>query len=86
MIAMDRTACSVKGVLDNMRVQLQILESEIKADLKSKAEYDKQLLLLDARKLDLQNRVIANTEWLQLYDRDVGPFAERYLCTSTPNV
>ena len=74
---MDRTACSVKGVLDNMRVQLQILESEIKADQRSKAEYDKQLTVLDARKLDLQNRVIANTEWLQLYDRDVGPFAER---------
>lgn len=77
-IAMSRTASSVKGVLDNMRTQLQILEFEIKGDLKSKAEFDKQFLLLDTRKLDLQRRVDANTEWLKSYDRDVGPFQQRY--------
>lgn len=52
-ITMDRTACSVKGVLSNMVVQLQILDSEIKADVESRAEYQKQLAMLDAPKTDL---------------------------------
>jgi len=75
---MNRTASSVKGVLDNMRTQLQILEFEIKGDTKSKAEFEKQLVGLDTRKIDLQKRVDANTEWLKSYDRDVGPFQQRY--------
>lgn len=81
-IAMDRTACSVKGVLDNMRTQLQILEIEIKRDIKSKAEFEKQLVGLDIRKLDLQKRVDVNMEWLKSYDRNMGPFQQRYECTS----
>jgi chromosome segregation ATPase len=78
LIAMDRTACSVRGVLDNLRTQLQILDDEIKADLRSKAEYDRQLAILETRKDDLRNRVKQNTEWLNVYDVGVGPFAERY--------
>jgi hypothetical protein len=78
MITMDRTACSIRGVLDNLRTQLQILDDEIKADLKSKAEYDRHLGLLEARKQDLQARVKTNSEWLKVYDVEVGPFADRY--------
>ena len=30
MILMDRTSSSIKGVVDNLEVQLQILDAEIK--------------------------------------------------------
>ena len=78
MILMDHTASSVKVVLGNVRVQLQILDDDIKADLKSKAEYEKQLKNLENRKADLLARIKSNNEWLHTYNNEVGPFAEKY--------
>ena len=38
MIEMNTTASAIKGVLDNLRMQIGVLDAEIKADEKSKAE------------------------------------------------
>ena len=35
---MNTTASAIKGVLDNLRMQIGVLDAEIKADEKSKAE------------------------------------------------
>jgi hypothetical protein len=78
MLAMDHTACSIKGVLEDIRVKLKILDDSIKADMKSKQEYERVLGLLYARKGDLEARVGRNTEWMKKYDASVGPFAQRY--------
>eukprot|EP00640_Fibrocapsa_japonica_P008042 CAMPEP_0113945806 /NCGR_PEP_ID=MMETSP1339-20121228/51712_1 /TAXON_ID=94617 /ORGANISM="Fibrocapsa japonica" /LENGTH=74 /DNA_ID=CAMNT_0000951593 /DNA_START=9 /DNA_END=229 /DNA_ORIENTATION=+ /assembly_acc=CAM_ASM_000762 len=50
---MNRTANGVKGVLDNLRNQLKVLEEEIKADEDGKAEFERQLANLQRRKEDL---------------------------------
>ena len=42
-ILMDQTACSIKGVTDTLRVQIQILSADIKACEKSKAEFQRHL-------------------------------------------
>jgi hypothetical protein len=78
MIAMNRTSSSIKGVLDSVRTQLQILDASIKADQKSKAEFERLLTSLRNRKADLEQRIIDNNKWAETYDRDVGPFAQRY--------
>ena len=78
MIAMNRTSSSIKGVMDTVRTQLQILDASIKADEKSKAEFERLLAVLNTRKEDLLKRVSENKAWCETYDRDVGPFAARY--------
>lgn len=78
MIKMNETACSVKGVLDNIRMQLQILDDEIAADKKSKMQFERELEKLETRKSDLQSRIKRNQEWVATYDVQVGPFADRY--------
>ena len=67
IILMDQTACSVKGVLDNVRMQIQILDAEIKAEIKSKMEYERQLAKLETRKADLSTNIKNNTEWVERY-------------------
>jgi septal ring factor EnvC (AmiA/AmiB activator) len=77
MIAMNSTASAIQGVLDNLRIQLQMLDDEIKADEKSKAEFERHLKILHQRKSDIQAKIQANEEWSKNYDSDVGPFAQK---------
>ena len=42
---MNRTSSSIKGVLDSVRTQLQILDASIKADEKSVAEFERLVLV-----------------------------------------
>uniref|UniRef100_A0A7S2V5K3 Uncharacterized protein n=1 Tax=Fibrocapsa japonica TaxID=94617 RepID=A0A7S2V5K3_9STRA len=75
---MNRTANGVKGVLDNLRNQLKVLEEEIKADEDGKAEFERQLANLQRRKEDLLKRIKENREWASTYDSDMGPFQSNY--------
>lgn len=77
-VLMDETACSIRGIIDSVRTQLQILEAEIIANEKSKMEYDRHLAMLENRKSDVEKRMKKNTAWAQSYDSEVGPFASRY--------
>lgn len=54
---MDQTVCSIKGVTDNLRVQIQILSADIKACEKSKAEFDRHLTVLEKRRDELKSRI-----------------------------
>jgi flagellar motility protein MotE (MotC chaperone) len=76
MIQMDFTAQSVKGVIDTLRVQVGALESEIKADLESKAEFERHLKVLETRKQDLLARIKSNKTSIQ--DFDSTNIAENY--------
>ena len=78
MIEMDHTAVSIKGVMDDLRVKLSILDEEIKADKKSKEEFERHLGLLQKRKDELIARMEANNSWATNYEKNVGPFADRY--------
>lgn len=75
---MNRTSSSIKGVLDNLRVQIQIIDDDIKASEKSKMEFERQLTILETRKEELKRRVDRNNEWAATYDLEVGPFAAKY--------
>lgn len=77
MIEMNSTASAIQGVFDNLRMQLQILDNEIKADEKSKAEFERHLQILLQRKEDIEIRIKQNEEWSKSYDSDIGPFAQK---------
>jgi hypothetical protein len=78
MIAMNRTSSNIKGVMDNLRMQLKVLDAEIKADEKSKEEFERYLNVLKTKQLDLQTRINFNQEFGKQYDTDIGPFANKY--------
>ena len=66
-IIMDQTVCSIKGVTDNLRVQIQILTADIKACEKSKAEFDRHLTILETRRDELKARIKGNLIKLSYY-------------------
>lgn len=78
MIQMDSTASSIKGVLDNLHVQLGILDTQIKNEERSKMDFERHLKTLETKKSELEARVKHNEGWIKTYDTNVGPFAERY--------
>jgi len=78
MIAMSRCSSNIKGVLDDLRVQIGILDADIKASEKSKMEFERHLSMLETKRDELQNRVKQSNEWAATYDLEVGPFANRY--------
>ena len=78
MIKMDRTSSSIKGVVDNLEVQLQILDAEIKADEASKYEFERHLGLLEGKRNDLLRNMNANDNWAETFDKDIGPFTAKY--------
>lgn len=75
---MDRTAVSIKGVVDTLRMQIKKIDADIKASTKSKLEFERHLGLLQVRKQELERRVSHNSDWIKTYDLEVGPFAEKY--------
>ena len=78
LIKMDETAVSIKGVLDNLRNQLHVLDADIKADKKGKADYDKLLTQLETRKAELQARIRKNEAWAHKYDNEIGPSMNKF--------
>jgi autonomous glycyl radical cofactor GrcA len=78
MIKMDRTAVSIKGVIDTLRVKIKMVDADIKQTEKSKMEFERHLGLLVKRQEELQRRVKQNQQWIAKYDVEVGPFAQRY--------
>ena len=78
MIIMDATAQSIKGVLDDLAVKLSILDADIKADKRGKADYEKLLGRLETRKADLLNRIKDSEAWADNYDKEIGPSMNKF--------
>ena len=78
MIILDATAQSIKGVLDDLTVKLSILDADIKADKKGKADYDKLLGHLESRKADLLHRIKESEAWADNYDKEIGPSMNKF--------
>eukprot|EP00743_Colponemidia_sp_Colp-15_P005083 GILK01005472.1.p2 GENE.GILK01005472.1~~GILK01005472.1.p2 ORF type:complete len:159 (+),score=28.99 GILK01005472.1:42-479(+) len=74
----NTTSSSIASVIDLLKARLQALERDIKADEDGKAEYDRQLLLLQMKKEDLEKRLKHNSEWAQTFDAAIGPFEANY--------
>ncbi|KAJ8598937.1 hypothetical protein CTAYLR_009851 [Chrysophaeum taylorii] len=75
---MNSTASGIVGVVESLRIKLEVLDGEIKADEKGMAEYERQIKQLQIQKEEIQKRLDANKVWAENYDRDVGPFQSTY--------
>jgi len=71
-IVMDATSQSIKGILNNLRVQLQVLDGEIKADQNGMLDFEKVMKQLETRKKELEDRVQHNTEWAANFEGSMG--------------
>jgi len=50
---------------------------EIRADEKSKAEYERHLTILQNRKDDIMKRMTGNQELVGRFEGDIGPFMKK---------
>ena len=78
MITMDRTATSIKGVVDTLRMKIKVVDDDIKASQKNKMEFERHMGMLEKKREELLRRVKQNEDWIKTYDTEVGPFAARY--------
>lgn len=74
----DSTSSAISGQLDNLSRNIKAVEAEIKADEDGKAEYENVIRRLEARKRDLEKRIVANQDWINTYEKDLGPFKDKY--------
>ena len=65
---MDQTAQSIKGVGNDLKVKIGILDAQIKADKKSKEEFERYLKQLTDRREELVKRMKSNGEFVQQFD------------------
>jgi len=74
----ERTCSDVSGTIDNLRRRQKQLESDIKADEEGAQDYENQVERLRRRKADLEARMQENKTWSDQFDRDIGPFEQKY--------
>lgn len=75
---MSRATSGITGLKANLKVQIDVLEEEIRADEKSKKEYEQVLRSLQDRKDDILKRIDSHVSYQTSFQQDVGPFAQRY--------
>lgn len=73
-----RTSNAITGTLIDMRGRLEILNQSIKADEKSKAEFEVHLTQLNKKRDELLKIIHDNDAWAKGYEMDLGPFTKNY--------
>lgn len=76
--AMNRTSNAILGTLIDVRGKIEILDSSIKADEKSKSELQVHLAILNKKKEDLLKVINGNEDWVRTHEMEVGPFHKKY--------
>ena len=83
---MDQTAQSVKGVGNDLKVKIGILDAQIKADKKSKEEFERYLKQLTDRRDELVKRMKSNGEFVQQFDNSSAQAAYRKMTQDIGNI
>ena len=83
---MDQTAQSVKGVGNDLKVRIGILDAQIKADKKSKEEFERYLKQLTDRRDELMKRMNSNGEFVQQFDNSSAQAAYRKMTQDIGNI
>ena len=76
---MDQTAVSVKGVTEDLKVKLGMLDAQIKADKKSKEEFERYLKVLTDRREELAARMSSNGSYVKQFDSSSAQAAYRQM-------
>lgn len=76
IIKMNSTASQIQGVFDTMRVQLSILDADMKKEEADKISYEVQLKKLHEQRNDLQKSIRFKENWVK--NAETGNFAVAY--------
>ena len=76
---MHHAAVSIKGVSEDLRVKIGQLDAQIKADRKSKEEFERYLKQLNDRRNEVLARMEKNGEYVQQFDNSSAQAAYRQM-------
>ena len=74
----DKTASEVGGAIENLTNQLNVLNSEIRADKDGLFDFDQRLSFLYKERIFLENRLKFNNEFAVKFDAQIEPFEKMY--------
>lgn len=72
------TSSAISGAIDNLARQIKALEVDIRTAEDGEAEYSGIIRRLEERKKELEARIVENSEWIEAFDRNIGPFKDKY--------
>ncbi|DBA70182.1 hypothetical protein WJX79_001992 [Trebouxia sp. C0005] len=76
---LHKNAQNISGTVQNLERKLHELDADIAADLAGKQGFESHLATLTRKKEDLQKKIDVNKQWTDMFDKDVGPFQQKYV-------
>ena len=83
---MEHTSCSIIGVNEDLKVQIGILDAQIKADKKSKEEFERYLKVLNDKRDEVLARMAKNGEYVQQFDASSAQAAYRKMTSDIASI
>ncbi|OQR96483.1 hypothetical protein ACHHYP_15796 [Achlya hypogyna] len=79
---MNRATSGIAGALDSLRGRMDVLDKEIKADMKGKKDYEDELFKLNTRKEDILLKLRECQRWTDLFASKIQPLEDSYRATT----
>jgi ureidoglycolate hydrolase len=83
---MEHTSCSIIGVNEDLKVQIGILDAQIKSDKKSKEEFERYLKVLNDKRDEVLARMAKNGEYVQQFDASSAQAAYRKMTSDIASI
>jgi len=77
-VKMKNNSSLAGTILTNLENAIMALTREIRADEKGLKDYEQQLYLLNKEKSGLQRKIKKNTQFVEDFDKMIGPFSDKY--------
>lgn len=75
---MDRTAVNIRTMIDSLRLQLDVIDDDLKAAERSKKDLANQMMILNEQKKTLESKIADHKEFGVLYDKQIEPITHKY--------
>ncbi|OQS06088.1 hypothetical protein THRCLA_20445 [Thraustotheca clavata] len=79
---MNRSTSGIAGVLETLQGKMDVLDKEIKADMKGKKDYEDELFKLQTRKEDILVKLKECQRWTDLFASKIQPLENSYKATT----
>ncbi|EQC32582.1 hypothetical protein SDRG_09900 [Saprolegnia diclina VS20] len=79
---MNRSTSGIAGALDTLAGRMDMLEREIKADMKGKKDYEDELFKINTRKEDIMRKLAECERWNGIFQSKIKPLENSYLATT----
>lgn len=72
------TSSAISGAIDNLARNIKTLDLEVKNAAEGEFEYQGLIRRLEKRKIELEERIKESSEWIDAFDKNIGPFKDKY--------